>query len=215
MTTNLSDVQLRSLRSILVQGAEGASQALSRWIGEELRLNLGELAQLDPAEASDSLGPPDSLIAACAMRLTGALGGSILLCFDDRAGWALVDKLLGQPLGTTKEWGEVEKSAVLETTNILGCAYLNALAPLVAPASAPGAAGGLTPPPPAFLQEFAGSLLQFAMMDQALELDRVLLARTGYESAASGAQAAWTLLFIPDAPSLSRLASLLPESQHP
>ena len=31
-------------------------------------------------------------------------------------------------IGTATEWGELEQSAAMETTNIVGCAYLNALA---------------------------------------------------------------------------------------
>ena len=62
------------------------------------------------------------------MGLTGRLTGQILLVFEDRSGLALADLLLHQPVGTTTAWGELEQSAAKETTNIVGCAYLNALA---------------------------------------------------------------------------------------
>ena len=56
------------------------------------------------------------------MGLSGPLGGQILLVFEDRAGLALADLLLHQPVGTTTEWTELERSAAQETTNIVGCA---------------------------------------------------------------------------------------------
>ncbi|WP_165252283.1 chemotaxis protein CheC [Paludisphaera soli] len=208
----LSEVQRRMLRTILGRGAEGASQALSRWLGQEVRLVLGEVEQVELAAAAEALGPPETLVAACLMGLTGPLGGSILLCFEDRAGLALVDILLGQPVGTTTEWGEVERSAAMETTNIVGCAYLNALAahlPSSLGGSAAHPAGELAPTPPRFFHEFAGSLLEFAMMDQALELGRVLLVKTTFEVGDAGPGLDWTLLFVPDAPSLAALASAL------
>ncbi|OJW13062.1 MAG: chemotaxis protein CheC [Planctomycetales bacterium 71-10] len=200
----LTDVQRRMLRTVLGLGAEGASRALSRWLGMDVRLTLGEVEQVDLEAAAGALGPPESLVAACAMGLTGGLGGSMLLCFEDRAGLALADLLLRQPVGTSAEWGEVERSAAMETANIVGCAYLNALAAHL-PA---GADSGLAPTPPTFLHEFAGSLIEFAVMGQAAELDRVLLAGTTFEAAGAG-DLGWTLLFVPDAPSLAALAAAL------
>ena len=208
--THLNDVQKRMLRTILGRGAESASQALSRWLGQEVRLTLGDVDQVELEQAAEALGPPETLVAACRMGLTGPLGGSIILCFQDRAGLALVDLLLRQSLSTTTEWGKVEKSAVMETTNIVGCAYLNALAEHLP--SGLGTAGELAPTPPVFLHEFAGSLLEFALMDQALELERVLLVRTAFETEAAGGGLDWTLLFVPDAPSLAALAAALPGS---
>lgn len=202
--TELTDAQKQTLRTILGLGADGASRALSRWLGMDVRLTLGEVDQVELEAAAGALGPPEDLVAACAMGLTGALGGSMLLCFKDRAGLALADMLMRQPVGTATEWGEVERSAAMETANIVGCAYLNALA-----AHVPGGpAAGLAPTPPAFLHEFGGSLIEFAVMGQAAELDRVLLAGTTFEADGAG-DLGWTLLFVPDAPSLAALAAAL------
>jgi chemotaxis protein CheC len=200
----LTDAQKRKLRTILGHGAEGASRALSRWLGMDVHLTIGEVDQVDLEAAAGALGPPEDLVAACAMGMTGGIGGSMLLCFRDRAGLALADMLLRQPVGTSTEWGEVERSAAMETANIVGCAYLNALAEHI-PADP---AAGLAPTPPTFLHEFGGSLIEFAVMGQAAELDRVLLAGTTFEAAGAG-DLGWTLLFVPDAPSLASLAAAL------
>ena len=213
MESILSATHCRLLWMIFERGAESASLALSKWLGEEVRLSISQVEQVELAEAALVLGPPETLVAACSMGLSGPLSGTILLIFEDRAGLALVDLLMHQPVGTSASWGELEQSAAQETTNIVGCAYLNALAAhLPGTLSRGGPAGEeLVPTPPTFLHEFAGSLLEFALMDQALELDRVLLIHTTFASSRQGLNLNWTLLFIPDRPSLHALASALAE----
>src|SRR5262245_59225817 len=184
MGPTLTDAHRRLLRMSFDRGAEGASLALSKWLGREVRLAVSDVELVELEGAGELLGPPETLVAACVMGLTGRLTGSILLVFEDRAGLALVDLLLHQPIGTTAAWGELEQSAAKETTNIVGCAYVNALATHLPgdDGGSPGASttGELVPTPPTFLHEFAGSLLEFALMEQAMELDRLLLIRSEF-----------------------------------
>jgi chemotaxis protein CheC len=214
----LSGSQCRLLWIIFERGAESASQALSKWIGQEVRLSISEVELVELAQAAEVLGPPETLVAACAMGLTGPLGGQILLVFEDRSGLALVDLLLHQPIGTSTSWGELERSAAQETTNIVGCTYLNALGAHLPTGMGRRDIGGggaaaeaLIPTPPCFLQDFAGSLLESALMEQALELDEVLLVQSTFDSSQQDLKLNWTLLFIPDRASLRALAAALSE----
>jgi chemotaxis protein CheC len=210
MGPTLTDAHRRLLRMIFDRGAEGASLALSKWLGREVRLAVSDVELVELERVGELLGPPESLVAACVMGLTGRLTGSILLVFEDRSGLALVDLLMHQAIGTTTAWGELEQSAAKETTNIVGCAYVNALA-----AHLPGEDGGasgageLVPTPPIFLHEFAGSLLEFALMDQAMELDRLLLIRSDFAGGPDLPQLNWTLLLIPSRAALEALAASL------
>ena len=163
--------------------------------------------------AAEVLGPPETLVAACAMGLSGPLSGQILLVFEDRSGLALWTCSCISPSARRTSWGELEQSAAQETTNIVGCAYPNALAvhlPGKIPATVP-ASDELVPTPPTFLREFAGSLLEFVLMEQALELDQVLLIHTSFGSSAQELNLNWSLLFIPDRASLHALATALTE----
>jgi chemotaxis protein CheC len=198
-----SDGDRQRLRAVFEGGAEHASLALSKWIGRPVRLDVGEVDLVEPEEATGALGPGDALVAACVMDVSGRLSGQILLVFDDRDGLALADLLLHQPAGTATAWGELEQSAAQETANIVGCAYLNAMADHLPPA--PDAEAELIPSPPAFRHEFAASLLEFALMDQAMSADRVLLIRTTF--AAEGQPMSWSLLFVPSGRSLADLLS--------
>jgi chemotaxis protein CheC len=207
----LTDAQRHLLRMIFDRGAESASLALSKWLGQEVRLAISEVELIELARASELLGPEESLVAACTMGLTGRLTGWILLVFEDRSGLALADLLLQQPVGTTTTWGELEQSAAKETTNIVGCAYLNALAAHL-PGTEAGAGAGaneLIPTPPTFVREFAGSLIEFALMEQALELDQILLIHTEFAAGRQGLSLNWTLLFVPSRDALHVLAASL------
>jgi chemotaxis protein CheC len=138
------------------------------------------------------------------MAMNGGLTGTMIFAFDDACGLSLTDLLLNHPSGTAREWGEMECSAALESTNIIGCAYLNSLVRHL-PYSME-----LVPSPPVFRRDFAESLLQAAFMDQAMAANFIFLARARFEI--RGAPLNWSLLFIPDAPSLARLGQLFPKS---
>src|SRR6516225_5932584 len=97
----LNDPQRHLLRMIFDRGADAASQALSKWIGQDVHLTVSEVELVELAQATDLLGPPESVVTACTMGLGGQLTGLILLVFEDISGLALVDLLLGQPVGTT------------------------------------------------------------------------------------------------------------------
>ncbi len=221
----MNDASRRLLKMIFDRGAESASQALSKWLGAEAHLTVNDVELADLAAAAELLGPPEALVAACVMGLTGRLTGSILLVFEDRSGLALADLLLQLPLGTTKVWSELEQSAAKETMNIVGCAYVNALATHLPTAHLAlhtdrAEVGGdlaslsadLVPTPPTFFHEFAGSLLEFALMDQAQELDQVLLIRSELAALRPGVNLNWTLLFVPSRESLRELTTLLAAS---
>jgi chemotaxis protein CheC len=201
----LSNLQIRLLGSIFERGAEAASRALTQWLGRTVHLNISAVDQVDITELAGLLGPEDATVALCAMTFAGQLDGQLLLVFSDTVGLALVDLLLQQSTGTTKEWTELERSAACETANIVGCAYLNALA-----SHLPGTKAGetLIPSPPEFRHEFAASLLEFALMEQASLMDRVLLIKSRFH--ADQADLDWVLLFVPTPESLQTLARIAP-----
>lgn len=199
----LSESSRRLLSAIFERGAEDASNALSRWLGQPVRLTVSEVDEVDLSETTNLLGPADRVVAACVMNLQGRLTGQLLLVFEDRAGLALADLLMRQPAGTSRTWGEVERSAATETANILGCAYLNSLATHL-PAAGTSA---FVPSPPTFLHEFAGTLLEFALMDQAIRLDRLLLVRTRFETEQT--ELDWSLLLVPSGEALGWLSASL------
>jgi len=198
----LSGPQLDLIKNALHHGADEASDALSRWIDRPTRISLDAFEQVALEDTPTMLGPPDEPICFCRAEMTGRLHGHLILAFDDASGLALADLLLDQAPGTATEWSEMEQSAALETTNIVCCAYLNALLRTLPPS--PGEAEELIPSPPVFARDFAESLIEFALMDQIVMSDDVLLARTEFRI--DGSPVDWTLLVVPDAASLESLS---------
>ena len=123
------------------------------------------------------------------LSLEGEIGGEMILTFDEVNGRQLAASLLGRPVGDNPQWSELEKSALTETGNILGCAYVNAITRLID--------HELVPSAPYFIQDFGASVLQQALMVQALTSDQVLICRTGFHK--EGAELNWHVLFVPTA----------------
>lgn len=196
--------QMKHLEEAFRLGAADASQAMARWLEVPSLITIESIDQLPIDEAPGILGSSDAPLCFCSMAMTGGLTGMMIFAFDDACGFSLTDLLLNHPLGTAREWGEVECSAALESTNIIGCSYLNSLARHL-PESLE-----LVPSPPLFRREFAGSLLQAAFMDQAMAANFIFLARARFEI--RGEPLNWSLLFVPDAPSLARLSQMFPAS---
>ena len=199
----LDERQLTSLQAAFHDGAAEASVALAKWIGKPSVVEVDALRQVPLEEATGGLAETEEPMCFCTLEIEGPLLGEMILAFDDGSGLALADMLLDQPPGTASDWGEIETSAALETANIVCCAYLNSLSHNLA-----GEASRLLiPTPPKFRRDFAESLLEFALMGQAMAADQVIFALTRFEI--DSVRMNWTLLFIPDAGTMSQLPDLL------
>jgi chemotaxis protein CheC len=112
--------------------------------------------------------------------------------------------LLGCEPGTGDEWDEMERSALAETGNILGCAYMNAITRLID--------HELIPSIPYFVQDYGASVLEQAMVAQASGRDTVLICRTGFHCADENLN--WRVLFIPTVGLRKAMERALP-THHP
>jgi chemotaxis protein CheC len=74
-----------------------------------------------------------------------------------------------------------------ETGNILGCAYINALTKLVDVE--------LVPSIPYFLCDYGASVLQQALMAQAITMDKVLVCNTKFHRGEEDLD--WNVVFVP------------------
>ena len=201
---SLSSKQLAALETAFHAGSDDASKALAKWIGRPFIIELDSLDQLPLEEATEILSAGEAPICFCSAEIEGALTGKMILAFDDASGLALSEMLLDQAQGTASAWTEMATSAALETTNILCCTYLNSLSRQLTISSQSKV---LLPTPPKFGRDFAESLLEFVLMGQAIASDCILVGRTRFQI--DDLPVTWTLLFVPDVDSMSRLAEML------
>lgn len=200
----LREDQLRLLTTIFSKGAEDASRAMSKWLKGGVHLSIDEVTQIPFHEAATMIESPDELLSACIMDLRGRMTGKLVLAFDDASGLALADILMDRPSGTATEWTELERSAARETTNILGCAYLNSL---VGHLPSFGEESELIPSPPTLQRDYAGSIFESLVMNQLMVSDQVLLVRTQFER--NGMKLHWQLILLPDIESFERIVDSL------
>jgi len=208
----LTEKQINTLACWMAQGADNASKALTRWSERHASVDFDSLNQVSLQDVETFLGPADAILVACVMELSGGLRGTMIFCFDDMNGFRLSDIILKRNTGESREWQEWEQSAVLETANILGCAYLNSIAAAYAGMRGPSTCTlesphAWLPSPPQFIREYSAAILEFAIMQQAVVSNTLLLSNTQFQIDNLPMQ--WNLLLIPDEESLEELARVL------
>lgn len=208
----LTQHQLSQLGELIQVGSSDASRALSTWLNKQVSVRVDQLEQATLETAVEQLGPGAEVVCACCMRFSGEINGQLILAFDDASGLLLCDMLLARERAS-QEWQELEVSAAMETTNIVGCAFLNTLSQVfpqsnTSPPSTPETLGTTwIPTPPVFVRDYAAAIMQFALMDQASHFDTVLLAHAKFTI--DDTPVKWQLMLVPDAEVLAHLARMI------
>jgi chemotaxis protein CheC len=184
---NPQQPHLELLQQLFGAATREASAAMCRWTNGLITLSLDEVCEMPLEQVCRSLDCGDELLTMIVLGLPGEIGGELILCFDEENGRQLAASLLGRKACQSPEWTELEKSALNETGNILGCAYLNALTRLIGLE--------LFPTPPHFIQDYGASVLEQALMTQAMNSDMALIFRTGFHR--QGEELNWRVFFIP------------------
>jgi chemotaxis protein CheC len=182
-----SPSRLELLRPLFASATRDASAAMCRWTDGLVTLTLDEIREIPMEDVCSALSLGDEPLTMVVLSLAGDIGGEMILAFDNANGRRLAASLLGAVPGDSLEWCELEKSALRETGNILGCAYMNALTRLIDVE--------LMPSPPCFVQDYGASVFQQALLAQAMTRDRLLVCRTGFHR--DGEELSWRVLFVP------------------
>lgn len=173
---------------IFSAATQSASRSMQGWTSGQISLTLDEVGEIPLEEVSSQLDVGDELLTIIVLSLQGALGGQIILTFDDANGRQLAATLLNRESSTEGEWTPLEVSALKETGNILACAYVHHVSEVVGQK--------LIPSPPHFMQDFGASVLEQAVMMQAMVCDRVLVCRTSFRR--NDDELNWRVFFVPD-----------------
>lgn len=164
-------LQQHALQTIAVNGAFDASRAMSKWMKRGVKINT-EGFQRVPIQEIAGRFDESSPIAAMHTRLGPQLGGHTLLAVESEHARRLADILLDRPRGTTQEFGELERSCLAETGNILVSAFVNSWATWLDMR--------IEPSPPRFVYDLPHAVIQSALAEQALVADEAYVARTDF-----------------------------------
>lgn len=173
---------------ILQAATAHAAAAMSRWTHGQVQLSLEDVRESPLEEALEVFDLGYDLLTMINLDVQGDYGGRLVLSFDDENGRLLAYTLLGGRSGGGNEWSELDRSAVMETANIFASAYLSELAQRLGVR--------LTPSAPLLTQDYGASVLEQALMCQALTSNTVLSCRTRFEL--NNQQLNWSVFFVPD-----------------
>lgn len=185
---------LYAWKSLFATATDQASKAISLWTHGDVVLSLDEVQETSLCDVAEVLKLSHELSTLVRVGIEGEYGGQLLLTFDDANAGNLIGSLLNRPVSANGNWSNLEQSALAETGNIIGSVYLNSMTEL--------AGCRLWPTPPQVLREYAMSLIEQAVMMQAIFDDRIMLCKTRFEC--QGHQVKWNLVFVPS-PELMRL----------
>ena len=187
------NIRGNALQTIAVNGAFNASRAMSKWIKRGVKISTDGFSQVPLAESANVF-EEDTTMVALHMPLMDQLLGHTLLGFRHDDACKLVDLLMGQSVGTTTTFGEIERSCLEETGNIVASAFVNSWSGWLDVKVKPGA--------PEFVVDLPGAVIGSLISEQALVSDEVFLTRT--EFVVDGELLEWVFMLMP-APSALRL----------
>jgi two-component system, chemotaxis family, sensor kinase CheA len=180
--------ELEILRRVFVAGTVESSAVMSRWTGQKIELTVDRIQRLPLEIAVREMELDDDIMTMIVLAFEGAVGATFVLMFDDRSGKCLAASLARIEPDFDSPWSELEKSALMETGNILACAYVNVMTEMLQ-----------TPvqlSEPFFVQDYGASVFQQAVLEQAADADHVVICETGFRCADK--PVAWRSILIPD-----------------
>ncbi|MEK6799815.1 MAG: chemotaxis protein CheC [Planctomycetota bacterium] len=182
-----------ALQTIAVNGAFNASRAMSKWLKRGVKLTTEGFERL-PLDGLAAKFDESKPVVAMRTSLTDQMHGCSLLVMKEEHACRLADLLLGQPIGTADLSGELEQSALQETTNIVASAFVNSLSTWLDIVIRPGA--------PEFALDLPAALCESVLAEQAMVSDEVFAARTDFLLDEQWAE--WEFVLLPS-PSALRL----------
>jgi len=194
---NLKALQLDALREVANIGAGHAATALSQLTKRTIMIAVPEIAVTRIEDVPALMGDPDSPVAAVLMHMLGDLTGRTLFMFPEPDAQLLCDLLNRRDIGTTVVFDELEISTIKEAANIIGGAYMNALADFMAMM--------LLPSVPSLVIDLAGAVLTTAYLDFGHDRDFVLCAQTDFAFQDVEETLTGQFLLLPDSASLNAI----------
>jgi chemotaxis protein CheC len=192
----LTTKQLDALREVANIGAGHAATALSQMIGETIMISVPTISVARLEEVPPALAAADEIVAAVLMHMQGDLSGRTLLVFPQRDAFRLAQLLLRRDRPST-EFGDMERSAIKDSGNILSSAYMNALSDFMGMM--------LLPSPPGLAVDMSAAVLTTAYLQFGTDKDYVFCVESDFLVNDAGERLRGFFLLLPDAESLQAI----------
>ena len=141
---------LASWTKLAKLGSTTAVSGLSQMLNKDFAITALDIEEVSMRNASGMIRTPDATVIGIYLLFSGNANGQILLTFDPKIAYELVDMALDLPQHSTKQLGEMERSVLGEMGNIVGAFFLNSVADCVG--------SRLMPSPTVIVQGPAGAI---------------------------------------------------------
>jgi len=126
--TELAPSQMDALREVANIGAAHAATALSEMTSRRVGIGVPTVSVAALGAIAEVLGQGDEPLLLARVRASGDFNGGLVIAFTEPAAGELTDMLLGRSSPGNCWLDELGVSAIKEVGNVLGAAYVNALA---------------------------------------------------------------------------------------
>lgn len=128
--SELSSLEIDTLREIGSIGTGNAATALSGMLGAPVRITLPEVRIMEYNEAIDWIGGPEPVTAGVLVRIGGQLNGVMLSVQPLEFINIILRRMLSMSIEDYNQLDDLQMSALLEVGNIMISTFINALSGL-------------------------------------------------------------------------------------
>ena len=194
---SLKAIQLDALKEVANIGAGHAATALSQMIGGTIMISVPTINVSRLEEIPPQVAEPDEPVAAVLMHMLGDLTGRTMLVFPRGSALRLAELMLRRPSGSSRDFGEMEQSAIKEAGNILSSAYMNALSEFMHLM--------LLPSPPSLAIDMSTAVLTTAYLQFGTDKDYVFCVESEFMMTENNERLRGFFLLLPDPASLAAI----------
>ncbi len=195
----LSFTQLDVLKEIGTIGSATAATALADLVAAKVDISVPQVSLVPLENLSTVLASADTLYFVLDMEINGDIGGRIFLLFSPEDAKFLASVLLGKPKEELDFKDDMFKSALKEACNILGGAYISALADITNLA--------ILPSIPSLALDMVGAILDFIFIQIAETSEEALFIKTDLQ--VKGLSMEGLFLLFPTSDSLQKIFDVL------
>ena len=177
---------LASWTKLAKVGCTAAVSGLSQMVNKDFRISALSVEEVSMRNATSLIGKAEDQVVGVYLLFSGNANGQILLAFDPKTAYKLVDLAVGIETGTTNSLGEMERSVLGEMGNIVGTFFLNEVADCVGLR--------LKPSPPTVIEDMAGAVIGSVLAEAFDENDSLFVIKLLFSSIAQAIEGRFLVL---------------------
>ncbi len=195
----LSFTQLDVLKEIGTIGSATAATALADMVASKVEISVPQVSLVPLENLASILDSADKLYFVLDMEITGDIGGRIFLLLSPEDSMFLASALLGKPKEELDFKDDMFRSSLQEACNILGGAYVSALADMTS--------FTILTSIPSLAMDMVGAILDFIFIQIAQTSEEALFIKTDLQ--VKGLSMEGLFLLFPTSDSLQRIFNVL------